>query len=239
MVQDATLHIEVIDREIDTEAAGAVRASSMISVSGEVTLMTEGNTTFSSALTKASPGGVYALGVSAINVLLGWFESVYGSEFPARQRVGPPTINARLEEGLILFSQVYESDTIIAWEETIVKEQSYATAFSRDFSGADWVYEPEGGPITIITRDFRIEKLGTPPVLASIPGITKGNGWYKTGAARVVRKARQPRKNGPIRYEISGSQTYRYAQGRSTSSAADVDSLGGLTRQNVAGNNTV
>jgi hypothetical protein len=245
MVADCGLQVTTVERSVVADVqAGISGGNAAISsrepsqqfvLTGQFTLLTEGNTTFDSALAKISPAGVRAKGLEAMNAVLSWFESVYSGSAANLRRSRDPVFDMRLDEGVVSFVQVYESATILEWAETITKAYQFPYGFSRDFEGKDWTYKPKGGAIAMIQREFRITMLGQTPNPGSFSG---GNDWVLIAAERdAAVKVRSTNSEGRALLEITvrGSQTYRYANKGSTGMGEGQTSAGVIERTNIGG----
>jgi hypothetical protein len=229
MVKDCAVSVQSLERRIKNYGGGIAsdgKASTQLAIVGQFTIVTEGNTTFLSSLTKVAPGAIYDKAFQAVQAIVTWFKQVYRSEFSNFYNDdNPAEIDIKLDEGVVTFTKIFETDRIISWNETIVKRFHYPKTFSRDAEGKEWEYAPKGGAVATIEHELEIVKVGSPAAYrAPIPGSNKN--WSRLDALREPVFGMEPRE-GTIEYTTRGGGVWRYVNKQSKGPGEGITTAGG------------
>lgn len=226
-VQDANYGVQVVETPMDTRSGQ--QANSTLLLAGQITVRTEGNTTFEGGLTKVAAGSALSTATTAINQIISHFEAVYAAF--ALHRMQDPVIAFDLDMGVARFQVLYESQGIVRWDERTTIRNEEPTTFSRASDGTDWLYEPNGGPIVTLTHTLEIESIGSPQAYRP-PKLDRN--WYRVekdiDAVMGVQMT-----GGEIRYTVRGSSTWRYLNQAQTGPSSQRTSSTGIVYQDRIG----
>jgi hypothetical protein len=202
-VAEATYGVSIIDGELDIRASA--QPSNQFLLAGQLTVRTEGNTTFDSSLSKIAPEQIVETAETAVASILGHFDTVYGDEDlrPMQDAV----IETDLTTGVCTFRRLYESGSITRWDETTTVINDEPTEFTRASDGTDWAMEPEGGPIITVEHSLVIESVGTIVPYRQPQGLT--GDWYRT-SKRLNTTFGARRTGGLLRFTTVGGGMWRY-----------------------------
>lgn len=206
LVQDASYGVSVVDGLIDTRSGQSV-ANQMLLLAGQVTIRTEGNTTFASGLSKAASGEVYAKAVTAITLIVTHFEAVWtGANVTLHPLEDTPVIEIDLVQGVASFRKRYATQNIIEWSEDTELINEDPAVISRAADGRDFAYEPNGGDLITCVHALRVVAVGTavgyrPPSL--------GAGWRRIRKSLKCTKA-EVREGGEMVFTVEGASIFRF-----------------------------
>ena len=204
LVQDANYGVSAIESgPIDSRSGQSLPSINLV-LSGSFTVKTEGNTTFDSADTKVAPGDIYAKALLAAAEIISHHTLVYASLSPTQ--VTDPTISIDMVTGVTAFSVVYETQNVLEWQESWTLKNEEPSVVSRDASGRDWLYEPNGGSVITLSHTLFARTLSS-PVGYRRPSLS--NDWYRIDTEVPAVTARRS-SNGTLYHESSGSSTWRY-----------------------------
>lgn len=196
---------------------------------GDLTLKTEGNTTFNASETSLADNAIYGIANAAVALVITQFRSVYTSL--ALTQWGSPVLNIDEVQGIVGFAVHFTANAnILEWEETCIIRNQFQKVWSRASDGSDWKYEKKGGPIRTCTHSLRIVALSAPQPYK--PPTLNPN-WDEVDAG-LEPTIRLKHNNGQVEYHTSAEKTWRYVnpgptdgRGQTTTlTPKDMDSIG-------------
>lgn len=199
-----------------------------ITLFGDVTLKTQGNTTFNSSEEKLTDAELYSTARTAVLAIITHFETIYAALNLTRW--GEPVINLEPVEGTVTFAVKFTAAAnVLEWEESCTVTNRFLKRRNRATDGSSWKYEQAGGPERIVQHSLRIVALTPipykPPVLST--------NWDEDEAS-LQPTIEMKYNNGVVEYHTSGQKTWVYmnpsptqGQGQTTTlSPIGIDGIG-------------
>jgi hypothetical protein len=196
---------------------------------GDLTLKTEGNTTFNASETSLADNAIYGIANAAVALIIAQFRTVYQSL--ALTQWGNAVLNIDEVQGIVGFAVHFTANcNVLEWEETCVIRNQFQKVWSRASDGSDWVYEKRGGPIKTCTHSLRIVAVSAPQPYR--PPTLNPN-WDEVDAG-LEPTIRLKHNNGQTEYHTAAEKTWRYVnrgptdgRGQTTTlTPKDMDSIG-------------
>jgi hypothetical protein len=196
---------------------------------GDLTLKTEGNTTFNASETSLADNAIYGIANAAVTLIIAQFRTVYQSL--ALTQWGNAVLNIDEVQGIVGFAVHFTANcNVLEWEETCVIRNQFQKVWSRASDGSDWVYEKRGGPIKTCTHSLRIVAISAPQPYR--PPTLNPN-WDEVDAG-LEPTIRLKHNNGQTEYHTAAEKTWRYVnrgptdgRGQTTTlTPKDMDSIG-------------
>ena len=196
-------NVGLTERGAMNERAGS-EAGFDVTLFGDVTLKSQGNTTFNSSETKLTDAELYANGLAAVNVIISHFRTVYA--FMQLIQMGQATINIDAVQGVAGFTVRFLGGTnVLEWEEHCTVKNVQAKVRSRSTDGSHWKYEMAGGPDRICRHTLRMVALTPLPYRA--PSL---NTNWDEDEAELEPTITLKHNNGQVEYHTFGSKQWTY-----------------------------
>jgi len=224
----ANFNVALNEREALNERAQALPGFD-ITLHGDLTFKTEGNTTFDSSDSSLADNAIYTAALAAVNSIITMFNSMY-STFGLIQW-GKPVISINEPDGLVTFAVRFTGDvTVFEWDEETKLRSVYPKSHTRASDGSEFKYVMKGGPIR--TCHHRLRIVATNPKGYKPPPLSNDWDELEIGADATIKRVFN---NGMAQYVTEGESLWRYVNPGPSGGGAQRSSAGILVDFNAIG----
>lgn len=199
----ANMNVAMNEREALNARSGKLPGFD-ITLFGDLTFKTEGNTDFLSSDTSLADNAIEQAARNAVASIVTMFRAIYASM--GMTQWGNATINIDEPNGLVTYSVRFTGDvTIFIWDEETKIRNVQPKSHSRATDGSEFKYKMAGGAIR--TCHHRVKIVATTP--QPYRGPTLDNNWdeLETGADATITLQFN---NGAKQYVTEGESLWRY-----------------------------
>lgn len=228
-VVKANFNVSLNERDALNKRAAALPGFDL-TLYGDLTIKTEGNTAFLSNDSSVTDANIYSTAETAIASIIVMFRAMYAGL--GLIQWGLPTIGIDEPNGLVTFSVRFTGNvTIFSWEENTRIRNVLPKSHSRATDGSEFKYQMAGGPIRTCHHTLKI--VATSPVPYRPPPLDSNWDDLELGVDATTTRVSN---NGAETYETEGETLWRYVNpGPQSSSGPGRTSAGILVDINNIG----